>query len=163
MRVFSVESFWLPLIVVTALSVLFSMALSRRRADLHKLRLEESALLEQLKGLRTENERLRAERDALLTSASQIERVAREDYGFRGPGELVSRFEDRPTTEKKRTLPSGNVWEKILRNGEFPWAIPLSVFGLSAVVFALMNRILLAGARADATPERSEAGASWTQ
>jgi len=140
MRVFAIESFWIPLFVVTVVSAVLCVPLSGRRADLRQVRQQQAELENRVRILKQENEELRAERDALLTSAAQIEKVAREEYGYRAPGENVSEFNgpEMPVPPPE-TRPHTDRWDWLLRSGEYPWGVPLLVFGISAVFFAAVN------------------------
>ena len=134
--------------VVTAVSAALCVPLSRRRADLYQVRLQQAELEVRLQALQEENEKLRAERDALLTSAAQIEKVAREEYGYRAPGENVSEIEaPMEPVAPSEPLPAPDAWERLLKNGEYPWAVPLLVFGASAVLFVVVNGIGRVGAK----------------
>jgi len=140
MRVFAIESFWVPLFVVTVVSAVLCVPLSRRRADLYQVRQRQAELEDRVRVLKEENEKLRAERDALLTSAAQIEKVAREEYGYRAPGENVSEFNgSKMPVLRPETPPPTDRWDWLLKSGEYPWGVPLLVFGISAVFFAAVN------------------------
>ncbi len=141
------KSFWLPLCVVTLASVAFSFTLMKRRAELFALRGAEAGLLTRLEEVSRQRAGLRDERDALLTDAGAIERVAREQYGFVAPGELVTPFEPSSSGASARpvvAVPSDG-WERVLGRGGFPWMIPLGVCWVSLAVLTALECI--SGAR----------------
>lgn len=141
MQVFGLRSFWIPLLAVTAVSMVFSLSIADRREDLRKMRKRKMALLQRLRDLRETNQRLRSERTALLTSAAEIEKVARREYGFRSPGEVVMDVEPPDSTGPKSapTPRAAGQWEEWLGSGEFPWRIPGLIFAFTAMIFTGVN------------------------
>ena len=93
MRVFSAKSFWLPVLVATLVAAFFGAILNRRGRYLEQMLVTEARQQRELARLTEQNEKARAERDALLSSPEAIERVAREEYGLAAPGEEVTPFE----------------------------------------------------------------------
>lgn len=135
------RSFWIPLLAVTAVSMVFSLSIADRREDLRQMRKRKMALLRRFRDLRQHNESLRSERQALLTSAAEIEKVARRDYGFRRPGEMVMDVESstgHDGDEQLRPVGDGK-WSKWLGNGEFPWRIPGLIFAFTVMIFTGVN------------------------
>lgn len=133
------KSFWVPLLVVTFIAAAFGVMLSKRRAELYRLRAREAQLRSELAAVRRQNARLKQEREALIGSPSYIERVAREDYRFRAPGELLLEWDDLEAQIPKSVRPvlREGLRDRLLGRGHFPWPIPLSVFVVSALAFAL--------------------------
>jgi len=103
-QVFSLRSFWLPVLLVTLVVAAFGAVLGRHGRQLRAMLAQQGVLTEELSRLRSENARLRAERDALLSSVGAAERVAREDFGFAGPGEKVPRPACRGFRRDRRRL-----------------------------------------------------------
>ncbi len=149
-RLFSVRSFWLPVFLVTLVVAAFGAVLGRHGRQLRAMLVRQEALKQELVGLRRENAKLRAERDALLSSPEAAERVAREDYGFSSPGEKVSDFQPAPQTG---TRPSAELqlhasaWQKALMWPGLPRVLPAAAFLVTAVVFGLLNAASAARAR----------------
>lgn len=131
-------SFWAPLAAVTAAAVAFSLVLAQQRAALAALREREAELVVRLEALKQENVALRDQRDRLLTDAAAIEKVAREQYGFAGPGETATVFAETPPAAAPAPA-ARDAWDVVLGRGEFPWLLPLGVIMLSAIVFAALN------------------------
>lgn len=140
-RIFGVKSFWLPLLVLTALAAALSAVIASRRADLHELRRREVRVCSRLREVLGENLELRARRDALLSDPAYIERVAREEYGFCAPGEYLVPFKEDATKPSQTTVSSlpAERWDSILGRGQFPWRIPAVVFGASFIALACVN------------------------
>ena len=135
------KSFWMPLAIVTLVSVALSGMLAQRRAGLAALLQREAGLKTRLRALKLQNSALRDERDRLLTDVEAIERVAREQYGFAAPGEMFTPFVPRPKVAPTpaSVAISCDAWDPVLGKGGFPWMVPLAVFMVSAVVFAALR------------------------
>ena len=76
---------------MTILLFLFSNKGFLKRISLEK---EKSALVEHVRELEVENERLRLEEKLLTNDLSTIEHVAREKHGMIKPGEVVYRVRE---------------------------------------------------------------------
>jgi len=143
MRVLSVRSFWLPVLLATLVAAFFGAVLARRGRGLEKLLSDRAVLEARLARLEAENERLRAERDELLSSAQAIERAAREEYGLAAPGESVSDFEPAaPYTGEPSASPTPmSLGERTLTAKNLAFVLPAVVFVISSVVLAVWNLI----------------------
>jgi cell division protein FtsB len=147
MRAFSMRSFWLPVMLTTLIAAFFGALLAHRGGQWDQMTADKAALLAQLADLEQQNARLRAERQALLSSPEAIERVAREDYGFAAPGERSQAVTARPPARPVVPPPSGRaallalVWDRI------SIALPLAVFVVTGFVFGLLSIFSGRGAR----------------
>jgi cell division protein FtsB len=152
MRVFSAKSFWLPVLAATLVAAFFGAILSRHGRYLEQMLVTEARQQRELARLTEQNEKARAERDALLSSPEAIERVAREEYGLAAPGEEVTPFEPlaaaRPREAGAAMVPPASRWQKVLMWRHLSVALPGVVFLASAAIFAMWNG--LAAARAEA-------------
>jgi len=151
MRAISLRSFWLPVMLMTLIAAFFGALLAHRGREWDTLLAQKAALQAQLGDMEQQNARLRAQRAQLLSSPQAIERVAREDYGFAAPGEKVQSVSPLPAA---RAVPAGAparpgfpavLWERV------SIALPLSVFVVTAFIFALLN--ILSGAGAEQTEQ----------
>ncbi|MCD6416182.1 MAG: septum formation initiator family protein [Planctomycetes bacterium] len=141
MGIFSARSFWLPLLTATLVASLFGAVLARRGRQLERLLRSETSLENQLAALNLENARLKAERDALLSSPQAIERVAREEYGFTAPGEKVEPFStpaQRPAGEASEPA-RRELWLRLLSWQALPIVTPAATFALMAALLAVWN------------------------
>lgn len=141
MAVFSPRTFWLPVMLATLVAAFFGALLGRRGRELEHLLRERDRLASENAELERENARLRALRNALLTSPSAIERVAREDYGFAAPGERVEEFDPSTVPEPGAAAPAPPRprWLQALCWQHFPVALPAAVFALTAVILMVWN------------------------
>lgn len=93
MRVF--RQLWLPVLLVLYVLLALSTLVSQRGLlHLWKLQQEQQALEAKVFALLRENEELRSRIARLQTDDEFLEKVAREELGFVGKGELVYRFDD---------------------------------------------------------------------
>jgi len=141
MGVFSTRSFWIPLLLATLVAAFFGAVLARRGRGLRDLLAERARLQAEIQRLNRQNQRLRAQRDALLSSPEAIERVAREEYGFAAPGEIVDEFEsDAPAAPPPRaSVGEGSPWTRMLSRRDAAMILPAATFIVTAVVLALWN------------------------
>jgi len=146
MRVLSLRSFWLPVLLTTLVAAFFGALLARRGRDWNELLAQKAALKAELADLLEENARLRSQRDQLLSSPEAIERVAREEYGFAAPGERIEPVHARPVARATALRPRAAgrfawlTWERV------PILLTLSVFAVTAFVFAVLNAMSAEGA-----------------
>jgi len=146
MRVLSLRSFWLPVLLTTLVAAFFGALLARRGRDWNELLAQKAALKAELADLLEENARLRSQRDQLLSSPEAIERVAREEYGFAAPGERIEPVHARPVARAAAPRPRAPgrfawlTWERV------PILLTLSVFAVTAFVFAVLNAMSAEGA-----------------
>jgi len=146
MRVLSLRSFWLPVLLTTLVAAFFGALLARRGRDWNELLAQKAALKAELADLLEENARLRSQRDQLLSSPEAIERVAREEYGFAAPGERIEPVHARPVARAAALRPRAAgrfawlTWERV------PILLTLLVFAVTAFVFAVLNAMSAEGA-----------------
>ncbi len=142
MRVLSLSSFWLPVLLATFVAAFFGALLSRRGRQLQRMVDDRALLQARLDRLQQENARLRAERDELLTSPEAIERIAREEYNYAAPGERVLEFESDGRKPRRSGVPQEQ--DAGIRILTYPWLelwLPAAVFVLSAVICLTWNLV----------------------
>ncbi len=147
LNIIGLRSFWIPLALVTGLSAAVCIPLSNRRAGLKELRKREARVRYRLERVRSRTKALRARRNNLLTSLEQIERVARQEYGFRGPNEFSQTISTTPPdpSPPKSIQPvkpdEHRWWSRLLQWGNYPWRIPAIVGGVSFFVIPVLNAL----------------------
>jgi len=145
--IIGLRSFWIPLLVVTGLSAAVCIPLSNRRAGLKELRKREARIRYRLEQVRNKNKALRERRNKLLTSLEQVERVARQEYGFRGANEFSMTISTRapvpspPESTEPVEPDEHRWWSRLLQWGSYPWRIPAIVGGISFLLIPLMNAL----------------------
>jgi len=140
MGIFSLRSYWQPLLVVTLVAALFGAVLSRGARQMRSLASEGRRLRAELLRIKQDNLRLRRERFELLCMLSAIERAAREDLGMVASGEELATSEGPPLAIRPRpVLRHYSRVERIFAADRLSFAVPGTVFVASAFVFALWN------------------------
>jgi len=138
------RSFRVPLLIVCVASLVFSLMLAKRRAELAVLHLRQEAALTHVRDLGMKLDDIQDERMLLLSDAFTVERVARENYGFAARGEVVVPFTPTVKVEAPK-LPPVRVrpdrWGCLLGDGGFPLVIPAIVFLLSFAFLRALERI----------------------
>jgi|TARA_B100000959_G_scaffold106676_1_gene112483 cell division protein FtsB len=120
--------------IATSIIIIFSVIVTQKREERRALETAQKVLSEKVDSLRVENERLKAENKALVNDPIQVEREARDNYGYTKEGETTYkkyRFNiSEPENDKAgRSTKSGGI-EAFLFEGPFPWQVP---FGLIAI------------------------------
>lgn len=141
MHVFSARSFWLPVLLATLVAAFFGAVLGRRGRQWERALARQALWEGRLARTKEDDERARAERDALLSSPEAIERVAREEYGFAAPDETVTDFDStaRPLGARLRAEVRVSALDRLLMWRQLPLALPAAVFLVTAFICALLN------------------------
>ncbi len=128
--------------IVASIVIIFSFVVTQKREERRALEVEQKELTRKVEYLKKETERLKKENIALVNDPIQIEREAREHYGYTKPGETtykkykfnISEPEDGNTGNPTET--SG--LESFLFEGSFPWQVPLGLIVI-ATAFLLFS------------------------
>lgn len=128
--------------ITASLIIVFSLIITQKREERRTLESRQKLLAEKVDRLRDENERLRKENDALVNDPVQIEREARDNYGYTKPGEITYKklkFNiTAPENNETRKTPGSGGLESFLFEGPFPWQIPSALI-LIATIFLLIS------------------------
>ena len=99
-------------------------------------------LAEKVDSLSKINEKLKKENRALVDDPIQIEREARENYGYAREGEVAYKkykFNiSKPESNKTEKPTESGGLESFLFDGPFPWQVPLGLV-LIATLFLLIS------------------------
>ncbi len=128
--------------IATSIIIIFSVIVTQKREERRALETAQKVLSEKVDSLRVENERLKAENKALVNDPIQVEREARDNYGYTKEGETTYkkyRFNiSEPENDKAgRSTKSGGI-EAFLFEGPFPWQVPLGLIAI-ATLFLLFS------------------------
>jgi len=123
--------------IATSIIIIFSVIVTQKREERRALEATQKVLAGKVDSLRIENERLKAENKALVNDPIQIEREARDNYGYTKEGETTYkkyRFNiSEPENDKAgRSTKSGGL-EAFLFEGPFPWQVPLGLIVIATV------------------------------
>jgi cell division protein FtsB len=128
--------------IVTSIIIVFSVIVTQKREERRALEAEQRVLAEKVDYFRKENERLKKESKALVNDPIQIEREARDNYGYTKEGEVTYKKYKFNIAEPEndnvgRSTKSGGM-EAFLFEGPFPWQVPLGLIVI-ATVFLLLS------------------------
>ena len=106
------------------------------------LEVKQRVLTEKVDYLRGKNDRLKKENKALVNDPIQVEREARDNYGYTKDGEITYKkykFNiSEPENDKAEMPAEYGVLEAFLFEGPFPWQVPLGLI-LIATLFLLVT------------------------
>ena len=128
--------------VVISIIIVFSVIVTQKREERRALEVKQRVLTEKVDYLRGKNDRLKKENKALVNDPIQVEREARDNYGYTKDGEITYKkykFNISEPENGKAEMPaeSGGL-EAFLFEGPFPWQVPLGLI-LIATLFLLVT------------------------
>jgi cell division protein FtsB len=128
--------------VVISIIIIFSVIVTQKREERMALEVKQRVLTEKVDYLRGKNDRLKKENKALVNDPIQVEREARDNYGYTKDGEITYKkykFNISEPENDKAEMPaeSGGL-EAFLFEGPFPWQVPLGLI-LIATLFLLLT------------------------
>ncbi|ODS33123.1 MAG: putative septum formation initiator [Candidatus Scalindua rubra] len=128
--------------IVVSIIIVFSVIVTQKRDERKTLEAKKNELAKTVDFLKEKNVRLKKENDALVNDPIQIEREARENYGYIKPGEVTYKkykFNiSEPENDKVKQPNKSNKIESFLFDGPFPWQVPLGLI-LIAAIFLLVS------------------------
>lgn len=128
--------------IVASIIIIFSVIVTQKREERRAFEANQKELTEKVVSLRKMNESLKKENKALVDDPIQIEREARDNYGYTREGEVAYKkykfniSEPESDEAEKPTGPGG--LESFLFDGPFPWQVPLGLV-LIATLFLLLS------------------------
>ena len=128
--------------IATSIIIIFSVIVTQKREERRALEATQKVLTEKVNSLRVENERLKAENKALVDDPVQVEREARDNYGYTKEGEITYKkykfnISEPENDKAERPTESGGL-EAFLFEGPFPWQVPLGLIAI-ATLFLLFS------------------------
>ena len=128
--------------VAISITIVFSVIVTQKREERRALDAKQRVLTEKVDYLRGKNDRLKKENKALVNDPIQVEREARDNYGYTKDGEITYKkykFNISEPKNDKAEMPaeSGGL-EAFLFEGPFPWQVPLGLI-LIATLFLLVT------------------------
>ena len=128
--------------IVASIIIIFSVIVTQKREERRALEAEQRVLAEKVDYFRKENERLKKESKALINDPIQIEREARDNYGYTKEGEVTYKKYKfniaEPENDKAGRLTKSGGLEAFLFEGPFPWQVPLGMIVI-ATLFLLFS------------------------
>jgi cell division protein FtsB len=128
--------------IVASIIIIFSVIVTQKREERRAFEANQKELTEKVVSLRKMNESLKKENKALVDDPVQIEREARDNYGYTREGEVTYKkykFNISEPESDKAEKPTGSGGlESFLFDGPFPWQVPLGLV-LIATLFLLLS------------------------
>jgi cell division protein FtsB len=128
--------------IVASIIIIFSVIVTQKRGERRAFEVKQMELAEKVDSLSKTNEKLRKENKALVDDQIQIEREARDNYGYTREGEVTYKkykFNISEPESNKAEKPTGSGGlESFLFDGPFPWQVPLGLV-LIATLFLLLS------------------------
>ena len=128
--------------IVASIIIIFSVIVTQKRGERRAFEVKQMELAERVDSLSKTNEKLRKENKALVDDPIQIEREARDNYGYTREGEVTYKkykFNISEPESNKAEKPTGSGGlESFLFDGPFPWQVPLGLV-LIATLFLLLS------------------------
>jgi len=128
--------------VVISIIIIFSVIVTQKREERRALEAKQRVLTEKVDYLREKNDRLKKENKALVNDPIQVEREARDNYGYTKDGEITYKkykFNiSEPENDKAEKPAESDGLEAFLFEGPFPWQVPLGLI-LIATLFLLVT------------------------
>ena len=128
--------------VVISIIIIFSVIVTQKREERRALEVKQRVLTEKVDYLREKNDRLKKENKALVNDPIQVEREARDNYGYTKEGEITYKkykFNiSEPENDKVKRSNKSSGLESFLLDGPFPWQVPLGLI-LIATLFLLIT------------------------
>ncbi len=128
--------------IVASIIIIFSVIVTQKREERRAFEAKQMELAEKVDSLSKINEKLKKENKALVDDPIQIEREARDNYGYTREGEVTYKKYKFNISEPERnktgkSTESGGL-ESFLFDGPFPWQVPLGLV-LIATLFLLLS------------------------
>jgi len=128
--------------IVASIIIVFSVIVTQKREERRAFEANQKELTEKVFSLRKMNEKLKEENKALVDDPIQIEREARDNYGYTREGEVTYKkyrfnISEPESNKPEKPIESGGL-ESFLFDGPFPWQVPLGLI-LIATLFLLLS------------------------
>ena len=127
--------------IVASIIIIFSVIVTQKREERRAFEANQKELTEKVVSLRKMNESLKKENKALVDDPIQIEREARDNYGYTREGEVAYKkykFNISEPESDKAEKPTGSGGlESFLFDGPFPWQVPLGLVLIATLLLLL--------------------------
>jgi cell division protein FtsB len=128
--------------IVASIIIIFSVIVTQKREERRAFEARQMELAKKVDSLRKKNENLRKENKALVDDPVQIEREARDNYGYTREGEVPYKKHkfniSEPENDKAEKPTGAGGLESFLFDGPFPWQVPLGLI-LIATLFLVLS------------------------
>jgi cell division protein FtsB len=134
--------FLITFCIVVTIVIIFSAIVTQKRDKRRILEIRQKNLAEKVAYFEKRNYELEKENEALINDPIQIEREARENFGYIKPGEITyKKYKFSISEPENKETKQSNILSKIdsfLFEGPFPWQVPLGIISI-ATIFLLIS------------------------
>ncbi len=138
------QRFLITFCIVVSLVIVFSAIVTQKREKRRNLESELKALSEEVTSAKKRNSALRQETEVIVNDPIQIERVAREDFGYVKPGEIIyKRYQFEISEPKEEPVNKRSLLSRLdsfLFDGPFPWQVPLGLISIASIFLLVSYR-----------------------
>lgn len=128
--------------IVVSIIIIFSFIVTQKREERRDFEARQMELAKRVDSLRKKSENLKKENKALVDDPIQIEREARDNYGYTREGEVAYKKYNfnisEPESDGAEKPTESSRLESFLFEGAFPWQVPLGLI-LIASLFLLLT------------------------
>ncbi len=134
--------FLITFCIVVSIVIIFSAFVTQKREERRALEAKQKRLTEKVAYFKKKNSELEKKNDGLVNDPIQVEREARESFGYIKPGETIYRkykFSiSEPGNEETKQSSILSRIDSFLFGGPFPWQVPLGIISI-ATIFLLIS------------------------
>ncbi|GJQ58433.1 MAG: septum formation initiator family protein [Candidatus Scalindua sp. AMX11] len=131
------QRFLITFCIVVSLVIVFSAIVTQKREKRRSLESQLKTLSEEVASAKEKNSLLTQETEAIANDPIQVERVARENFGYAKPGEIIYKKYKFEISEPKEEVVSETSFvsklDSFLFDGPFPWQVPLGIISIASI------------------------------
>lgn len=130
--------------IVASIVIIFSAVVTKKRDGRRELEARQKELAEKVAYLNKKNADLKKKNKALVNDPIEIEREAREKYGYIKPGEVTYKkhkfaIKEPGNNEVERSSLLSRM-DSFMFDGPFPWQVPLGIILIAAIFLVISYR-----------------------
>ncbi|MCP5003772.1 MAG: septum formation initiator family protein [Planctomycetes bacterium] len=131
------QRFLITFCILVTIVIVFSAIVTQKREKRRNLESELKTLSDKVASAKKKNSKLKQEAEAVVGNPIQIERIAREDFGFTRQGEILYKkykFElSEPGADTVNESSFLSKLDSFLFDGPFPWQVPLGLISIASI------------------------------
>ena len=131
------QRFLITFCIVVSIVIIFSAIVTQKREKRRTLESKLKYLSEKVAHVKIKNSALKQETKDIKNDPVQIERVARENFGYMRPGEIAYKkhaFQISDPNKQSNEEPGFlSKLDSFLFDGPFPWQVPLGLISIASL------------------------------
>ncbi len=131
------QRFLITFCILVTIVIVFSAIVTQKREKRRNLESELKTLSDKVASAKKKNSKLKQETEAVVGNPIQIERIAREDFGFTRQGEILyKKYKFELSEPGEDTIDESSFLSKLdsfLFDGPFPWQVPLGLISIASI------------------------------